>query len=71
MKNKMILADDQIWDFLSKDNLIRRIHEKKSIFENVMAILLKDMPSKGVILPVLAFEKNSDERLCKTKKMSK
>ena len=33
-----------------------------------MAIFLKDMPSKGVILPVLAFEKNTDERLCKTKK---
>ena len=49
-----------------------RIHEKKkSIFENVMAILLKDIPSKVVILAVLAFEKNSDERLCKTKKMSK
>ena len=42
-----------------------------SIFENVMAIFLKDMPSKEVILPVLAFEKNSDERLGKTKKMSK
>ena len=45
--------------------------KKKSIFENVMAIFLKDMPSKEVILPVLAFEKNSDERLGKTKKMSK
>ena len=45
--------------------------KKKSIFENVMAILLKDIPSKVVILAVLAFEKNSDERLCKAKKMSK
>ena len=57
------------WKWQSTENF--EYMKKKSIFENVMAIFLKDMPSKGEILFVLAFEKNSDERLCKTKKMSK
>ena len=57
------------WKWQSTENF--EFMKKKSIFENVMAILLKDIPSKVVILAVLAFEKNSDERLCKTKKMSK
>ena len=49
------------------------MNKKKSIFENVMAILLKDMPSKGVISPVLAFEKKivmkdyAKQRKCQNK----